>query len=82
MNHLSISYCSSPEDAIKRGYVYRKPEWQPVTLNAVVVVKNGMQSGAPTIDLLLTDENGQKYAALVPASLLATAFNGIPRHDQ
>ena len=67
---LRIVVCEDAQDGINRGYVYRRPEYAPIRIAQVVVVRNGTEEGNPSVDLLLEDENGQKYAALLSGRLL------------
>ena len=49
---------------------YSAPDYKRVNLRSAVVVMNGTVSGKPTVDLVLADEHGQEYVAVVKASHL------------
>lgn len=71
MHHqLNIVICSSPQDAIDRGYVYRLPEFKPIEIERVVIVRKGMESGASTVDLILENELGERYMCMLTGKLV------------
>lgn len=70
MQRLDITICDSPEDATKKGYVYREPEYKLATLEKAVVVRNGTTEGNATVDLMFTDATGQKHIAMITHNLL------------
>jgi hypothetical protein len=69
---LPVSVCSSPEEAIARGFVYRRPEYIEATIEQVVVVEQGTEEGNPTVDLIFKGDNDQKFAVLISARLLSS----------
>lgn len=68
--HLAVHVVDNAREATQAGHFYRPPVFQPVNIEKVVVVKQGTESGQPTVDLVLVDEKGQKYVVMVTASLL------------
>jgi hypothetical protein len=46
------------------------PAVKPIEINQVVVVRNGTQSGRPTVDIVLQDETGQRFVCMVTGALL------------
>lgn len=70
MPSVNIQICGSVQDAIDRGYSYKAPEFRQIELTTAVIVRKGMQSGASSIDLVFTDEKGQKYVALTTENIL------------
>lgn len=52
-----------------KGFQYGA-EFIPVVIDTVVVVGNGTELGNSTVDLILTDADGQKYVALITGQLL------------
>lgn len=78
---LRVVICEDPHDAIKRGYLYRPPVYKPIRINEAVVVKGGAESGNSTVDLVLEDEHGQKYALLIPSALLKSIPAFGPGHE-
>lgn len=75
-NALTILLSDSPDEAPN----YNKPEHLFATLNAARVVGRGTVSGAPTVDFIFQDENGQKYVAMLTGGLvenLAAAVLGM-----
>lgn len=73
---LEIVICASPAEAIAMGYNYSEqiPPPKPIRIKKVVVVRNGTALGNSTVDLILENEDGQKYVCLVTHALI----HGIP----
>lgn len=71
-NSVVINMCADAADATERGYFYREPEYHPLDIQEVVVVKDGTVSGKPTVDLILVDKNGQKYVTMLTGALVAS----------
>ena len=69
---LKITVCKDADDAIEKGYDYNTHNPVPKGLELVeaVVVQNGTVQGNPTVDLILRDEEGNTYVALVKGRLL------------
>lgn len=74
-NSLAVTVCSNADAAIKDGHVYREPTHEPIRIEKVVVVKGGMESGRATVDVVLVDKRGQKYACMLPMTLLKSVTN-------
>lgn len=70
MNHLDIAICEDSTEAIVRGYEYSAPEYKAVEIEKVVVIRKGTEEGNPTVDLVLRDENGNKFVVMVTGRLL------------
>lgn len=69
-NHLNIAVCKDATDAVSRGFDYKRPGYEPIRIVQVVVVENGTEGGNPTVDLVMQDERGQKYVAMVTGRLM------------
>lgn len=67
---LTVHVCENASDAIRRGFFYRPPIYLPIQINSVVVVKNGTALGKDTVDLIMEDAKGQKYACMLTSALL------------
>lgn len=67
---LKVVVCKDASDAIRRGYIYREPIHKSISIQEVVVVQNGTLEGNPTVDFILVDEKGQKYAVMITGALL------------
>jgi|GEM_PF-2653273 len=69
---LKITICESADDAVAKGYDWNKvtPEVKPIEVKEVVVVRNGMVSGAATVDFLLEDATGQRFVFMITGNLL------------
>lgn len=65
-NDLDILLCDTPQEAP----VYRAPEYKAGNLKRAVVVGWGTVNGNPTIDFIFEDESGQKYIAMITATLI------------
>jgi hypothetical protein len=75
-NDLQILLADSPTEAP----TYRKPEYLAANLTTVQIVGRGTVSGAPTVDFIFVDENGQKYVAMLTGGLvenIAAAILGM-----
>lgn len=68
--HLPIEICQNGDDAIQKGYVYRRPEYQPINITKVVVIRDGTTEGNPSVEFLLMDEKGQKYVVGLTGALI------------
>lgn len=69
---LAVHICADAKDAIRQGFLYRPPVYKPIELTKVVVVRNGTESGKPTVDFVLEDEKGQKYIFMLTGALLSS----------
>lgn len=70
--NLPVAICQNIEEAVKRGFTYRPPEYKAIEIQKVVIVKGGTASGSSTVDLILVDEQGQKHVVMLSAALLKT----------
>jgi hypothetical protein len=68
--NVSIAICKDGEDAMDRGYNYVQPEYLPIHVEKVVVVKNGTVGGNATVDVVLKDVNGQKHVVMLSGRIL------------
>lgn len=73
-NDLRILMADCPAEAP----TYRAPEYRAANLTTVQIVGRGTVSGAPTVDFVFVDENGQKYVAMLTGALVET-FAGAVR---
>jgi len=74
---MIISLFETPEQAAEAGFVYREPNFTGVLLDAIVIVRKGTIGNNATLDLILNDEKGNKYVALVKARELQIVLNII-----
>jgi hypothetical protein len=70
MQHLNVVLCEDATDAADKGFVYKRPEYKPVNITRVVVVKTGTVGNNPTVDLVMEDEEGNKSVVTVTGRLL------------
>lgn len=70
MNHLSIAICENADEATRRGYIYSSDDYKPIEITKVVVVRNGTESGASSVDLVLQDQDGNKFVVMLTGKLL------------
>ena len=70
--HLSIAVCDDAADAIDKGFNYAAygDEYKPIEITKAVVVRNGTESGKPSVDFILTDQAGQKYVVMLTGALI------------
>jgi len=73
INDLNIKLFDSPEEAPN----YEEPEYRGGNLTTAVVVGNGTMEGNPTVDLILEDETGQKYIAMLTGGLIESLAGAI-----
>lgn len=69
MQHLDIVICKDADDAISQGFLYRGG-FTAVEIEKVVVVQKGTEAGAPTVDLILKDKDGNKFVVMVTGALI------------
>lgn len=71
-SHLQVSICDDAQDAIAKGFDWKaaQPAVKPIEITQVVVVRNGTQTGKPTVDLVLTDDTGQRFVCMLTGVLL------------
>jgi len=69
MQHLDVVVCKDADEATQKGYVYRDGI-KAVEIDKVVVVREGTQAGNSTVDLILKDEQGNKFVVMVTGNLL------------
>lgn len=67
----SFVVCKDGEDAANKGFVYNK-EYKRLKIDKFVVVQRGTQKGNATVDIVLVDEEGNKYVTMTTANLLRT----------
>lgn len=69
--HLKVTVCKDVQDAIDKGYDYAaRGDFSGIHLKEVVIVHGGMASGLPSVDLILEDNDGNKYVAVTSAAML------------
>jgi len=66
MQSLTIESFATPEEATN----YTAPEYLPITIKKMVVVGKGTKDGKSTIDIIVTDDNGQKYVGMITTTLV------------
>ncbi len=79
-NQLNIRIVDSPKEATNYG-----KDFTALTLTSALIVGHGTTSGKPTVDLLLTDEKGNKYVAMATggiAEMLGSAVRGKRERDE
>ena len=65
-NSIDIKLFEKPSDAP----TYNLPGYKGILLDSAAVVGKGTVAGNPTVDLIFTDMQGQKYIAIVKGSFL------------
>lgn len=73
-HHLDIAICEDADDATEKGYFYRAPEYSPIEITKLVVVKKGTVEGNATVDFVMQTEDGKKYVCMVTAALFKGAL--------
>lgn len=69
---LLITVVDDADEAIAKGFDYNKGpnKAQAVALTDVVVVRRGTERGLSTVDFVLVDDTGQKYAFTMTGRML------------
>ena len=71
MNNLSVHICADADDAVEKGHSYSQSEgFKAVEIDKVVVVLKGTVEGNSTVDLVLKDQDGNKFVVMVTGNLL------------
>jgi hypothetical protein len=72
MQHLNVSMFDNAEMASAAGYSKESKyaDAKPVEIIQVVVVRNGTKGGNSAADLILADQEGNKYVVMVTGNLL------------
>ena len=64
-------------DKIADAPIYLEPEFVGVDITDFMLVKKGTVSGKTTVDIILKDKNGQKYAALITGDILRAVVASV-----
>ena len=69
---LAVVVCENAYAAAAQGHIYTNPTdgFKALEITRAVVVKDGTESGKPTVDLVLQDAEGNKYVTMITAALL------------
>lgn len=67
-NHIKTRVFNSPDEAPNYN---KMPEFKLASIDEAVIVRNGTTKGNATVDLIFTDQDGNKYIAMITAKLLA-----------
>ena len=73
---IKVGIYESPERAPRYG-----AESRYLNLETVNIVDQGMESGAPTVDLVMKDRDGNQYTTLVPASFIRSIYSICEKLD-
>jgi len=82
MNVLEIKIFDSPDEA--PHYKRDMPDIRGAELHFAFIVRKGTKAGLSTVDLHLTDAEGQKFVAMVTGKLikmLASAIAGAEARE-
>lgn len=63
--NITVKIVDSPEKAPMYGDNYK-----PLKAETCIVVGNGTESGKPTVDIQLIDEEGERYLVMATGSIL------------
>lgn len=70
MQKIEITICDGVDEAIAKGYTYDPPNYTKVNIQKAIVVRRGTVDGNSTVDLIMQDDKGNKYVALITSNLL------------
>lgn len=76
-DNVSMRICT-----IEEAPNYNKMDPKPtgVIMTDVIVVKEGMQSGVPSFDLIFVDDSGKQYVTMVTGNLMRHIMH-FSRHE-
>ena len=87
VDSTKVIICPSPEQATLEGHVYHTG-YTGLDIARVVIVNNGMVSGRPTVDVVMTDSAGNNYVFMITAALLQSigqicqnVYDGLPHPE-
>lgn len=78
MQALEIQICDSPQEA--PNYNRDEVDIRSIEITKAVIVKGGMVSGKPTVDLQMQTKDGCRFVAMLTGELvkgLAAAVQGV-----
>lgn len=70
--HLRVVVCKDAGDAIAQGFDYaaQGDKFKPIEIETAVVVLDGTESGKPSVDLVLVDQQGQRFVVMLTGALI------------
>lgn len=68
--HLAVSIVQDAGEAIEKGFLYREPEYEGISIEQIVVVRDGTIEGNPTVDFVLKDSTGKKFVVMLTGALV------------
>lgn len=71
-NTLAVVVCSDARDAAMKGFDWAAaPDiYSAATIEQVVVVRKGTESGKPTVDLLIRTNDGKQHVVMLTGALI------------
>ena len=75
MNAITINIFENAEQAIAGGFTYHNAPYKVCQISKMVIVLNGTVDGNSTVDIILEDDNGNKFVAVTTANLLTGVVN-------
>lgn len=70
VTYLPVTICDDAAEAIKGGYDHFANGTKPIGVTQAVVIRKGTVDGNATVDFVLEDEAGVKYAFMITSALL------------
>lgn len=68
--HLTVSVVEDAEQAVAEGHDYKTLEFTGLRIEGAVIVRKGTKEGNATVDFVLVDATGKKYATMITGKLL------------
>ena len=68
--HLDVIICKDATEATEKGHVYTGRGVVPVTVQRVVVIRDGTELHNPTVDFLMVDQDGNEFVFMITGALL------------
>lgn len=68
--HLDVIICKDAAEATEKGHVYTDRGVVPVTIQHVVVIRDGTELHNPTVDFLMVDQEGNEFVFMITGALL------------
>lgn len=72
-NNVTIKLCES----IEAAPVYHDKGYKVLSFEEAVIVKNGTVEGNPTVDIVLTSPEGEKFVAMVTGKIFKAVASAV-----
>lgn len=74
-NSISLSLKTVDESPNYDELIKKGEKWTMVEAEKVIVTKNGMENGSPTVDIQMKDADGNDYVMIITGKILRQITN-------